>query len=271
MLRSFMATTSLLAICIGIAGFAKAADKPDPYVIDVDVTVKLRLSTGKPIAVAACKEDSVARLVPVVNDPSAVLVTGMGPGKARVVLTDGDGKEEVFNIVVPRMAEVALGIPVSWSLPGDRHVKKAKVDDEKIARVQLGEKDAGTIRIEPKKPGKTRVLLTDGDGKTEEIELLVHKPHYVIAVGESITLQPLTGTPIQQVQVLYDPHIEWKIKDPKEKAELQRFPGKRLSMTVVKGAVTSIEVTGRTEGFCEVTLVDGKSSWPFRIGVKPKE
>jgi hypothetical protein len=66
-------------------------------VVSVGQTIRLQMSTKKPIKTAVNDREDVLRLTPVRDDPTTILVTGLAPGVARVTLTSVDGASEAWE------------------------------------------------------------------------------------------------------------------------------------------------------------------------------
>jgi pilus assembly protein CpaC len=73
---------------------------PNAIVIPINGTQLLGHSSKKNLKKAVNQKDTVLRVQPVAGDPAHVLLTGLEPGITKVVLTDVDGKEESFDVVV---------------------------------------------------------------------------------------------------------------------------------------------------------------------------
>jgi hypothetical protein len=71
-----------------------APPKPKPLVISVGSTIRLQMSTKRPIKTVFNERADLLRVTAVPGDPTTVMVTGLAPGYARITLIDIDGKEE---------------------------------------------------------------------------------------------------------------------------------------------------------------------------------
>src|SRR6266511_2896849 len=69
-------------------------------IVTVNGTQKVTMSTKKFIRTARNEKESVARVQALISDPTSVLITGLEPGVTRITLTDVDGKDDVFDVVV---------------------------------------------------------------------------------------------------------------------------------------------------------------------------
>lgn len=88
-----------LLLVFSLLGVTLAADPPPPrlLVVSVGQTIRLQMSTKKPIKTAVNDREDVIRLTPVRDDPTTILVTGLAPGVARVTLTSADGASEAWE------------------------------------------------------------------------------------------------------------------------------------------------------------------------------
>jgi hypothetical protein len=68
--------------------------KPKPLVISVGSTIRLQMSTKRPIKEVFNERADIVRITAIPRDPTTVLVTGLAPGFTRITLIDIDGKEE---------------------------------------------------------------------------------------------------------------------------------------------------------------------------------
>jgi pilus assembly protein CpaC len=69
-------------------------------IVPVGISQTLRMSTKKAISSVRVNVDGIVRVSPNAVDPSSVILTGLAAGSARVHLTDIDGKEEMYEIIV---------------------------------------------------------------------------------------------------------------------------------------------------------------------------
>ncbi|HXG12415.1 MAG TPA: pilus assembly protein N-terminal domain-containing protein, partial [Gemmataceae bacterium] len=101
----------LLALVLSGAQVADAQEPAPPpaplvpgerptIVVPINGTRFLQMTTKKNIARAINPNEKVASVSRIVGDPTRVLITGLQAGATRVTLTDVDGKEETYDIVV---------------------------------------------------------------------------------------------------------------------------------------------------------------------------
>lgn len=70
--------------------------------LTVGTTIPLRMTTKKPIKKVVNENEQVIYVQPMVGDPTTVLIKGLAPGRARLTLTDVDGKTEARDLGPPR-------------------------------------------------------------------------------------------------------------------------------------------------------------------------
>lgn len=97
------------AVPAGIPAAATPTANIKSETVVVGGTIRLRLSTGKPIRSVVNDKEGIARVQTVANDNTAVVVVGLSAGSTRVSLTDIDGKTEVFDIYVQLDVEAVNG------------------------------------------------------------------------------------------------------------------------------------------------------------------
>jgi hypothetical protein len=81
--------------------FEVTVQRPRQIVITVGQTVRLQMSTKKPIAKVFNDRPGIVRVSPVDDDPTTIQVTGLAPGMAHISLIDRDGREEVHEAGPP--------------------------------------------------------------------------------------------------------------------------------------------------------------------------
>jgi pilus assembly protein CpaC len=77
-----------------------AAPRGNTIIIPVNGTQQLQMTTRRRIATVLNQKDTVARITPKPNDPTAVLITGLEPGITRVTLTDENNTQESVDVIV---------------------------------------------------------------------------------------------------------------------------------------------------------------------------
>ena len=65
--------------------------------ISVGRTVRVQMTTKRPIKTVFNENEHVVRVLPMRDDPTTILVTGLMPGIGRIHLTDIDGKTEILG------------------------------------------------------------------------------------------------------------------------------------------------------------------------------
>lgn len=79
---------------------AIAAPGAQPVVVPVNGSIRLQMSSKKALRRVVNEKEAVARVVEVQGDPTSVIITGLVPDTTRIVLTDVDGREEAYVVVV---------------------------------------------------------------------------------------------------------------------------------------------------------------------------
>ena len=69
-------------------------------IVAINGTATLRMSTNQALRTAYNEKETIARVQQIGNDPAAVLVVGLQAGSTKVKLTDVNGVEENFDILV---------------------------------------------------------------------------------------------------------------------------------------------------------------------------
>ena len=94
----------LLGVLVGGAvgaGSVAAQDAPPPSIlVPINGTKKLQMSGKQLIKTVQNQDANVARVSPIQDDPTSVLLTGMMAGSTRVTLTDKDNRSEAFDVIV---------------------------------------------------------------------------------------------------------------------------------------------------------------------------
>lgn len=70
---------------------------PAPVVINIGQTVKLRMSSRRPITSVFVDREGIVQVQPDPTDQTTIRVTGLAAGVARIHLTDDGGKTEVHQ------------------------------------------------------------------------------------------------------------------------------------------------------------------------------
>jgi pilus assembly protein CpaC len=99
----------IMAVLLGVlvsglmlANLAAAQDGPPPptLIVTINGTKKLQMTAKQLIVRVENQDPNIARVSPLQDDPTSVLVTGLMAGTTRVVLTDKEKKSEAFDIIV---------------------------------------------------------------------------------------------------------------------------------------------------------------------------
>lgn len=67
---------------------------PAQLILDVGATIRLQMSTRKPIRTVYNNRPTIVRVDPKLDDQTTVLLTGLAPGTARITLIAVDGTTE---------------------------------------------------------------------------------------------------------------------------------------------------------------------------------
>jgi hypothetical protein len=178
MAAAFLSSPSILVRAEG----PKAATRLSCLIVPQDKSVEVRASSKKKIAIANCK-DECARVAVVVGDPSAILVTGVEPGVARLDLTDEDKKVDqvVVYVVPPKTVEsgnasaivLTKDESVVATSASKKKIKKTDGIDDKIVQLKVDAKDSSKFEIKGLAKGASLIALTDEDGKKERLLVVV--------------------------------------------------------------------------------------------------
>jgi hypothetical protein len=88
-------------VLAAVPAFAEEKPRPRTVAVTVGQTVRLQMSSKRPIKTVFNDNETVLRVAPVPDDPTTVLLTGLAPGRARVTLIDIDGREESRDLGKP--------------------------------------------------------------------------------------------------------------------------------------------------------------------------
>jgi pilus assembly protein CpaC len=148
--------------------------RPVPSVIvPINGTLKIQMSTKERIATVQNQKDTVARVSPVLGDPTSVLITGFEPGITRILFTGVSGRQEVIDVVV-------------------------QIDVEYL-RVLL-RRAAPTAFIDPIPAANNTVILTGTVANAEDIDIILKTAQSVV-LGPDRVINALRVGGVQQVQL----------------------------------------------------------------------
>ena len=71
--------------------------RPRQIVISVGTTIRLQMSSKRPITRVDIDREGIVRVRAVTDDHTSIFITGIAPGRTRIVLTDDGGKTEVHE------------------------------------------------------------------------------------------------------------------------------------------------------------------------------
>ncbi len=98
-----LAAAALLALAVGAPGTGRAQPAGtigSSLIVPINGTVKLQMSSKKPISKVESAKDGVVSIRTVVGDPTTVLITGQQPDLTDLTLTDVDGRQERYQVIV---------------------------------------------------------------------------------------------------------------------------------------------------------------------------
>lgn len=80
--------------------FAAEEKKPAPRPLSITVgrTIRLQMAKKQIIKQVVIDREGVVKVVPAFNDPRTLLITGLAPGKVRIVVTGEDGQKMALNV-----------------------------------------------------------------------------------------------------------------------------------------------------------------------------
>lgn len=165
---------ALLALLLG--GFAATSraqttgTSGSALIVPINGTVKLQMTTKKPISKVENPKEGVLSIRTVVGDPTTLMVTGQTPDVTDLTLTDVDGKQEKFQIIVQL--------------------------DVEYLRTQL-KRAVPTANVTPIPVSNNAVILSGTADKAEDIDV-------VLRVAQSLGVQVINGMRVggvQQVQL----------------------------------------------------------------------
>src|SRR5438552_3975278 len=104
--RTTFVPRSLWCLLVGLAlmgpsGAARAQEIPSILVVPINSTKQVEMSKGQIISTVRNENPKVARVAALLENPRAVLITGLTECVTRVHLTDKDKNTEVFDVQVP--------------------------------------------------------------------------------------------------------------------------------------------------------------------------
>jgi hypothetical protein len=81
--------------------FDVTVSRPRQLIVSVGQTVRLQMSTKKPIAKVFNEKPAIVRITPLDDDPTTIQITGLSPGIVRIILVDKSGREEIHEAGPP--------------------------------------------------------------------------------------------------------------------------------------------------------------------------
>src|SRR5437016_4938987 len=134
-------------LLVGPSSTARAQSAPGAaLIVPINGTVRLQMTTKKPIKTITNPKDTAISIRPIVGDPTTVLVTGQAPDVTRIELVDEDGKKESFEIIVQL--------------------------DVEYLRTQL-RRAVPTSNVTPIPTSNTSVILSGTVAKAEDVDIIL--------------------------------------------------------------------------------------------------
>lgn len=144
-------------------------------IVPVGGTQKLQMATapGKKLKSALNEREQVARISPIENDPTAVLVTGLEPGTTKVTLINEDDQREDYEVIVQFDVEY-LRTVLQRSVP--------------------------TANVTPIPAANNTIILTGTVARAEDVEVVLRAAQSVVQTPERV-INALRVGGVMQVQL----------------------------------------------------------------------
>jgi pilus assembly protein CpaC len=84
----------------GTAHAQEPSPKPSALIVPINGTIKLQMSTKKPIKTVINPKENAINIRTVVGDPTTILIIGQQPDVTRIELEDVDGNKETYEVIV---------------------------------------------------------------------------------------------------------------------------------------------------------------------------
>jgi pilus assembly protein CpaC len=133
-----------------------AAPRPNAFVVAINSTKRLSMTTRRPIRSVNNEKDTIARIQAIQDDPTSVLVVGLQAGSSRVTMVDDQGTTEALDVVV-------------------------ELDIDAIRTVLR--RAFPTAAVEPIPTGTNTILLVGNVAHAEEIEAILRVAQGVLVSG----------------------------------------------------------------------------------------
>jgi pilus assembly protein CpaC len=102
-MRTHLGALLLALIVIGVGDHGAAQEggpRGSALIVPIGGTVRLQMTTKKPIRTVVNPVENAVNIRVVVGDPTTILITGQQPAVTRIELTDEDGKKETYEVIV---------------------------------------------------------------------------------------------------------------------------------------------------------------------------
>lgn len=98
--RALLVLTFATMVVIGPATAAEDAPKPAPKQksLTVGQTIRLQMAKKQIIKSVVVDREGIVHVMPAFNDMRTLVITGLAPGKARIVVTGEDGEKMALTV-----------------------------------------------------------------------------------------------------------------------------------------------------------------------------
>jgi pilus assembly protein CpaC len=148
------------------AAAATARSRANAFVVPINGSKRLQLTTKRPIRSVVNEKESIARVQAIQDDNTSVLVVGMQAGSTRVTLTDDQGTVESVDVVVEL--------------------------DIDLVRTVL-RRAFPTAEVEPIPTGTNTITLIGNVAHAEDIEAILRVAQGVLVSGSGASSQQQSG------------------------------------------------------------------------------
>src|SRR5262245_5007633 len=159
-----------LVACASVGAGTAAAQDRKAMIIPINGTQKLQMSSRKAIVKADNPVENVARVSSVPNDPTTVLITGLEPGITRITLTDADGRQETYEVIV-------------------------QLDVEYLRSVL--QRAVPTANIQPIPGANNAIILTGTVNRSEDIDIILRAAQSVVLGPDRVINAMRVAGPVQ--------------------------------------------------------------------------
>ncbi len=140
----------------------KTSTTDKAVIVAINGTTTLSMSTKKALRTAYNEKEAVARVQQIASDPKAVLIIGLQAGSTKVKLTDTDGAEENFDVLVQLDIDAVKSV-IRMTFPTANVIPIAAGNSTIVLTGNVSHPED----IEPILRVARGVLVTQGQGTTE--------------------------------------------------------------------------------------------------------